>query len=398
MLRLASLCIAIALLAGCNPGSLSEEERRIVASLSLDRLPPAPDDPSNRFDTSRAAAAFGATLFFDTDLSANGAIACSTCHDPDRQFQDGLPLAQGIGTTDRRTMPLAGVAWSPWQFWDGRRDSLWSQALAPLEDAREHGADRTMLVQRVASKYRGRYESIFGPLPPLDRLPANAGPRADAAGRAAWDAIEPARRDDIDAVFANLGKAIAAFERSIPPPLTRFDSFARAIENGNEPEGDAAFSDLELEGLRLFIGKAQCVNCHNGPRFTDDHFHNTGVPAVPGLPEDLGRARAIAELDADPFNCLGRSSDAGGACDELSFMLREGDELVRAFKTPSLRGVAQRPPYMHSGQIATLEDVIDHYSHAPAAAAGTSELAGMVFTDRGRAALIAFLKTLDPVK
>jgi cytochrome c peroxidase len=397
MVRLALLCIALTLLAGCNPGSLSEEEKRIVASLSLDRLPPAPDDPSNRFDTSRAAAAFGATLFFDTDLSANGAVACSTCHDADRQFQDGLALAQGIGTTDRRTMPLAGAAWSPWQFWDGRSDSLWAQALAPLEDAREHGADRTMLVQLVANKYRGRYESIFGPLPPLDALPANAGPRADAAGQAAWNGIDPARRNEIDAVFANLGKAIAAFERSIPPPRTRFDGFAQAIESGKEPAGDAAFTDLELEGLRLFIGKAQCVNCHNGPRLTDDHFHNTGVPAVPGLPEDLGRAQAIAELDANAFNCLGPHSDAGGACDELKFMLRDGEELVRAFKTTSLRGVALRPPYMHSGQIATLEAVIDHYSHAPAAPAGASEIAGVVFTDRGRAALIAFLRTLDPV-
>jgi cytochrome c peroxidase len=396
MRRLGPFALALALLAGCNPSTLSEEEKRTVASLSLAALPEVPDDLSNRYDTSRAAAAFGATLFFDTDLSANGEVACATCHKVDRQFQDDLPLARGIGTTDRRTMPLSGVAWSPWQFWDGRSDSLWAQALRPLEDAREHGADRTMLAHVIARKFADRYASIFGPLPELAGLPDHAGPRADAAGQAAWDAIDPAKRQEIDAVYANLGKAIAAFERSIVPTQTRFDRFAAALAKGEEPTGDAVFSDLETEGLKLFMGKAGCVNCHNGPRFTDDHFHNTGVPAVAGLPADRGRAQAIAQLDADTFNCLGQHSDAAGTCDELKFMLREGDELVRAFKTPSLRGVASRPPYMHSGQFATLDAVIDHYSHAPAAPEGKSEIGAIVFTDRGRAALIAFLKTLDP--
>lgn len=396
MRRLAALLLLVAPLAGCNPSALSEDEKRVVASLSLAALPRLPDDPSNRHGASRAAAAFGATLFFDTDLSANGEVACATCHVADRQFQDDLPLAQGIGTTDRRTMPLAGVAYSPFQFWDGRRDSLWSQALAPLEDAREHGADRTMLAHVMGRKYRDRYEAIFGPLPALDGLPANAGPRAGEAEQAAWAGMDAAKRAEIDTVFANLGKAIAAFERSIQHAPTRFDRFAAALAKGEKPHGDAAFSDLETEGLKLFIGKAQCVNCHNGPRFTDDHFHNTGVPAAPGLPADRGRAQAIAEVEADPFNCLGPYSDAAGRCDELRFMVREGEEIVRAFKTPSLRGAALRPPYMHSGQIATLEGVIDHYSHAPASPEGVSEVHGVVFTDRGRAALIAFLKTLDP--
>ncbi len=396
MRRLAALLLLLAPLAGCNPSSLSEDEKRVVASLSLAALPPVPDDPSNRFAASPAAASLGEALFFDADLSANGKVACATCHLADRQFQDDLPLAKGVGTTDRRTMPLAGVAWSPWQFWDGRRDSLWAQALAPLEDPREHGADRTMLAHLVTRKYAERYESVFGPLPSLDGLPARASPRADEEAQAAWNAMDAGRRAEIDAVFANLGKAIAAFERSIVPAATRFDRYAAAVARGEKPQGDAAFSDLEVEGLKLFIGKANCVNCHNGPRFTDDHFHNTGVPQAPGLPQDRGRIQAIAELDADPFNCLGPYSDAAGRCDELKFMLRDSHELVRAFKTPSLRGAASRPPYMHSGQIPTLEAVVDHYSHAPAAPEGHSEVVPMVFTDRGRAALIAFLRTLDP--
>ena len=383
------------LLAGCNPNSFSDEEKKTIASLSLASLPPLPADPTNRVADDRRAAAFGATLFFDTDFSANGAVACGTCHLIDRQFQDGLPLAKGVGTTDRRTMPLAGVAYSPWQFWDGRKDSLWAQALGPMEDAREHGGNRTFYAHLVTEKYRDRYEGIFGPLPDLASLPRNASPKGNGQEQAAWEAMEEGQRTDIDRVFSNLGKAIAAFERSIQHSETRFDRFAAALASGKEPEGDAAFSDLEAEGLKLFIGKAQCVTCHNGPRFTDDHFHNTGVPAVPGLPEDRGRAQAVAQVLSDPFNCAGKFSDAPGECDELRFMIREGEELERAFKTPSLRGVASRPPYMHSGQIATLEDVIDHYSRAPESPAGHSEVDPIVFTDRGRAALIAFLKTLE---
>jgi cytochrome c peroxidase len=381
--------------AGCNPASFSEEEKKTIASLSLASLPPLPTDPTNRVADDRRAAAFGATLFFDTDFSSNGQVACGTCHLIDKQFQDDLPLAKGVGTTSRRTMPLAGVAYSPWQFWDGRKDSLWAQALGPMEDANEHGGNRTFYAHLVSEKYRDRYEGIFGPMPDLASLPRNAGPKGSDEEKAAWENLSSDQQTDIDRVFSNLGKAIAAFERSILHQETRFDRFAAAVAEGRKPDGDAAFSDLEVEGLKLFIGEAQCVNCHNGPRFTDEHFHNTGVPAAPGLPEDRGRAQAVAQVLSDPFNCEGPYSDAPDQCDELRFMIREGHELERAFKTPSLRGAASRPPYMHSGQIATLEDVVDHYARAPEAPAGHSELEPIVLTDRGRAALIAFLKALE---
>ena len=104
----------------------------------------------------------------------------------------------------------------------------------------------------------------------------------------------------------------------------------------------------------------------------------------------------MKEVAADPFNCLGKFSDAGpDACGELRFMVKEGPELVRAYKTPSLRGAATRPPYMHAGQIATLEEVIDHYARAPAAPSGTSELHPLTLSERERQQLVAFLKTLS---
>ena len=388
---------AVLLVGACKPSSLTEEEVRIVATLSLAALAPLPADPSNRVADDSAAAVLGEALFFDHDLSADGSVSCASCHQPTRRFQDGIARAIGVGEADRRTMPLEGVAWSPWQFWDGRADSLWAQALGPWENPVEHGGNRVALVRHVASAYGAEYEAVFGPLPDLSGLPENAGPLGTEAERAAWAALSEEERNRVDRVFSDMGKAVAAFERTIVPVETRFDRFADAIAAGRRPEGEAALSDIEIEGLKLFVGKASCVNCHNGPRLTDDHFHNTGVPAVPGLPEDRGRADAVAKVLADPFNCLGEWSDAEPEqCGEIRFMVKAGAELDRAFKTPSLRGVVGRAPFMHSGQIATLEEVVDHYARAPEAPSGHTELEPFVLTDRGRMALIAFLKTLEP--
>ena len=237
---------------------------------------------------------------------------------------------------------------------------------------------------------------IFGPLPDLSAVPPRAGPRGTPEEVAAWQKLDAGKRREIDQVFANLGKALGAFVRSIEPAETRFDRFAAALAAGKRPEGDAALSPDEIAGLKLFIGKANCSTCHNGPRFTDDGFHNTGVPVVDGLPEDLGRQSGVLQVAEDPFNCEGAFSDAGpDDCGEFRFRVREGPELVRAYKTPSLRGAAARPPYMHSGQFATLDEVVDHYATAPAAPSGQSELHPLTLSERERKQLIAFLGTIS---
>jgi len=396
--RLAGIAslIALAVLAACGEPDFSAEEKAVIASLSLASLPPLPPDTTNRFADSPAAAALGATLFFDHRLSRSGEVACATCHKIDRQFQDDLPRAVATGTNNRRTMPLAGVAWSPWLFWDGRRDSLWAQALTPLEDAVEHAGNRTAYARFMARNFHERYERIFGPLPPLDGLPDNASPLGTDAEKAAWAGMSEDQRNAVNSVFANIGKAIGSFERSLTPPETRFDRFAKALAAGTPPAAADDLSDEERAGLKLFIGKGQCTRCHNGPRLTDGHFHNTGVPSVPGLPPDLGRETGVTKVAADPFNCLGKYRDGSdAACGELRFMIKAGPELRRAYKTPSLRGVATRPPYMHAGQIATLDAVIDHDARAPASEDGHSELNPLTLSERERKELVAFLKTLD---
>jgi cytochrome c peroxidase len=175
-------------------------------------------------------------------------------------------------------------------------------------------------------------------------------------------------------MFANMGKAIAAYEKSLQHEPTRLDRYVDAVEAGRAADL-AVLQAGEVRGLRLFIGKGQCVSCHNGPLLTDQQFHNTGVaPRDPARP-DRGRADATTKVRSDEFNCLGPFSDAtAGQCQELRFMPDEGPALLGAFKTPGLRGVAQRAPYMHAGQIATLEQVVRHYVAAPHAALGHSEL------------------------
>ena len=374
----------------------TEAEVATLRTLWLGSLPPLPADPSNQYADDPGAVALGEKLFFDARFSLNGQVSCGTCHLPELGFQDGRSLALGVGVTDRRTMPISGTAYSPWLFWDGRKDSQWSQALGPLENPVEHGGTRTQYAHLVADQYRAEYEVLFGPLPDLSHLPAAAGPVDDPTVRAAWEAMTPADQEAVNQIFVNVGKAIAAFERTILPTPTRFDTYVQAVLENDAQTMRTVLTEAEVAGLRLFIGPANCTQCHNGPLLTDNDFHNTAVPTVPNLPEDSGRTAGAAQVLTDEFNCLSPYSDAAPEqCAELRFMLSEGEHLLRAFKPPSLRDVAQRPPYMHAGQFATLEETLAHYNTAPDAPAGHSELEPLNLSVTELEQLLAFLQSLN---
>ncbi len=372
-----------------------------IESLSLASLPKLAQDPSNRVADDPRAARFGQALFFDPKLSATGTVACITCHQPGRNFTDGRDKGVALGTSRRNTPSIVGTAYSPWLYWDGRRDSQWSQALSPLEDANEHGGNRVAYLRYVASRddYRGQYAELFGSLPELsdaNRFPIGASPLGDADARNAWSAMAAGDREAIDLAFANLGKAIAAYERKLMHGPSRFDAYAEAVVSGDRNSQAEIFSDDEAHGLRLFLNKARCTECHNGPLFTNNEFHNNGVLSYPGDLPDEGRARGLRELVEDPFNCLGQYNDNSDAyCGELRFV-REGPELLGTFRTPSLRNLAGTEPYMHRGQHKTLEEVIDHYNRAPLAMIGHNEAEfPLGMNAREMAQLKAFLLTLD---
>lgn len=397
VLGLAGIAAVSGAMLGRSPDKWSADERATLTSLTIDKLEALAVDPSNRVADDTNAARFGRQLFFDTKLSSNGKVACATCHVPSRDFQDDKALGHGVGVTGRRTMPIAGTAHSPWLFWDGRADSQWSQALGPWESAVEHGGDRTQYARHIAAEYRNAYEHLFGRLPNLTNLPAHASPNGDSASRAAWHALPASRREEISRIYANMGKAVAAFERTITFSPTRFDRYVAAELSAASHTPADTFSVDERAGLKLFIGKANCTRCHNGPRLTDDHFHNTGVPAPVGSGAvDSGRTTGVRQVTAGEFNCLSPFSDAKPEeCSELRFAVTEGDELVRAFKTPSLRNVAERAPYMHAGQFATLAEVIAHYDRAAPAPFGKSELPRLKLSPNERRQIEAFLRTLS---
>lgn len=353
----------------------SAAEIEVLLSLRLSQLPATPRDPSNTVENSPAAIELGKRLFNDARFSQNQQVSCASCHDEKKQFQDGLPLGRGVGKGARRTMPIVGAGHSAWFFWDGRKDSLWAQALGPLEDTVEHGGNRVRYARLIQTHYRSDYESIFKAMPDLSRLPDDAGPGGSPAEQSAWKAMDAGARQDVSRVFANMGKAIAAYEKTLVHGETRFDRYVEGLV-ANDPSAQKALTPKEVDGLRVFIGKGQCVTCHNGPLFSDQHFHNTGVPPRDAAKPDRGRSAAIAKVQGDEFNCLGPFSDAKpGQCQELRFMATDEAAMEGAFKTPGLRGVTLRPPYMHAGQIATIEEVIAHYVRSPAAVVGKTELA-----------------------
>lgn len=380
---------------------------------SLSALPP---DPGNQVANDPRAAELGQSLFFDRRLSANGEISCAHCHDPGRSFTDGLARARGLGETTRSAPSLIGVAYGAWYFWDGRSDSLWSQALGPLESDVEHGGDRLQYAKIIAGDpvYRSRYQELFGPLPDLadrDRFPDDASPVGSKASVAKWQGMAEEDRKAATRVFVNIGKAIAAYERTLIPGPSRFDQYVERLLDG-DPTGAQILSDEEVAGLRLFLGKAGCVTCHMGPMFTNHGFHNVGAPdaaakkpsyRLPILhlfaekpPVDLGRYRGVRQVMESEFNCLGEYSDAVEEdCSELIFANKRDRDTLGAFKVPTLRNVARTAPYMHAGQLAGLGDVLRHYNSAPRAPSGRNELAPLDLTDRELNQLEAFLHSLN---
>lgn len=379
------------------PDGWDDGELALLRSLSIDSWT-MPASPGNRVADDPRAIELGRRLFFDPRLSDTGEVSCSLCHQPRFAFSDGLDLGQAIGASGRNTRALPGAAGSPWLYWDGRRDSLWAQALSPLEDPAEHGGNRMAYVRFVASEpaYRAAYEDLFGALPELmdqERFPRDAGPVANPSWAAAWARMAAADQQAVNLVFANLGKAIAAFERQLLPQRASFDQFVTALASGSSREVPD-FGASEQRGLKLFIGKGRCLECHNGPLFTNNEFHNTGVLPYPGALPDRGRIEGLRLANNDLFNCRGPFNDAPEqGCPELDFA-RDDATLLGAFRTPGLRDVGLTAPYMHKGQLKTLADVIGHYNEAPEAVIGHNEAKPLGLSWRERRDLEAFLRAL----
>ncbi|MEZ5537085.1 MAG: cytochrome c peroxidase [Thiolinea sp.] len=383
--------IGLFLLQSPGTAAWTPQELRTIRSLSLTNLPPA-EDKSNRYAHNEKAIALGTQLFFDKRLSRNGQVSCASCHQPDNYFSDGQTIAMGQDIGRRNTPSLHGIAYNDWFFWDGRKDSLWSQALAPLENPAEHDFSRTAVARLITGDphYYQAYTEIFGSveIPDQQTLAADAQPSGSIAQIQAWKALPEQQRKQVDRLFANTGKALAAYVTTLKPLQTRFDDYIEAL-NSEKSNNQSLLNEQELRGLRLFISdKAACINCHSGPLLTNQSFHNIGS----GGKNDSGRAAAISRVKLDRFNCLGEYSDAPpNQCQELKFMQTERHQTWGSFKTPSLRNVSNTAPYFHDGRYKALSEVLDHYTNAKTE---DTHLSVIKLNAQDKLDLIAFLTTL----
>jgi cytochrome c peroxidase len=343
--------------------------QEIARILKHSPLPPAPPDETNQVADDPAAARLGQALFFETRLSSNGQVSCATCHDPQRSFADGRALAQALGRGRRHTPSLWNVAYNRWFFWDGRADALWSQALKPIETAVEMGGSRLAVAALLTSDARlgAAYEQVFGALPAAHvqrRWPRAGGPLAeDLAGRLAWAALSEAEQLVVDRIFANVGKALAAYQRRLLSRRAPFDVFVEGLR-ADDAGKLAALTPAARRGLKLFLGRGNCALCHAGPTFSDLEFHDIGVPLSADVSApDPGRLEGVRALLLDPFAAGGLfSDDREGPRARATRFVRPREDDLGLVKTPTLRNVARTPPYMHQGQFATLRDVLHFYS------------------------------------
>ncbi|MBK7643311.1 MAG: hypothetical protein IPJ19_09700 [Planctomycetes bacterium] len=339
-------------------------------------LPPLAPDPTNRFADDPRAARLGQFLFFDTGLSASGRISCATCHVPERAFSDGKPLFEGLGQGQRNTPSLWNAAYQRWYFWDGRADTLWSQALQPIQNPLEMGTSAEQALAHVAgdAQLRAAFEALFGPL------------------------AMPVEHEALERALVNLCKCLEAYERKLVSRSSPFDRYVAALR-AQDAQGLASYPESARRGLALFDGRGDCRSCHPGPLFSDGEFHDIGVPRRGG-PADPARHTGVELLLASRFRADGSFSDerAGEKANELAALPRTS-ESWGAYRTPSLRNVARTAPYMDRGQFATLREVLEFYSElkeaVPAGHHGERVLKPRHFTAEELRDLEAFLESLS---
>lgn len=300
---------------GTNPQS--DDEFPLPAGLKSFRVPT--DNPM-----SAEKVELGKQLFFDPRLSRDDTVSCATCHDPDKGWSNGEAFATGIREQvgGRSSPTIINSAYQYFHFWDGRAKGLEEQALGPIQNPIEMDMTLEEVVEKIGNipGYQEQFQNVFG-----SEVTAEA-----------------------------LGKAIAAFERTILSGDAPYDRFVAGDKS--------ALSEAAQRGYEIFFNRARCSSCHAPPNFSDRGFHNIGI----GIDDDEPDVGRFAETDL-----LG---DRG------------------SFKTPTLREIQRTGPYMHDGRLKTLADVVDYYNKG-----GTpnpqldEEIFPLQLTDEQKADLVAFL-------
>ncbi len=306
----------------------------IDAGVKWTELGILPESPLEKHkDSLKHLIELGKILFFDTRLSGSGKISCATCHKPELNWTDGKERSVGHeGALTKRNSPTIQNTWFYQKlFWDGRAKDLQDQAFAPINSETEMHSEMPDVLRKLRNVkgYGPLFKAAFGN-----------------------EEITP----------DNFTEAIATFERTIVSGKSRFDEFLE----GNKK----ALRNPEIRGLHLFRTKARCMNCHNGPMFSDNQFHNSGFH----LFENRG---------------------FGGITDKGLYMVTHDEKDMGKFKTPSLRDAMNTGPWMHNGMMTTMEETIAHYVKGADGNGGADKLVRMLFlTKKEQADLLAFLKAI----
>jgi cytochrome c peroxidase len=430
MHRSVSLGLACVLAAAaCGPedelvdGVFTADEWEKIKTLSP--LPAPPDEPTNRFADDPDAADLGQMFFHEKGYAGPllvdsalgkvgdiGKVACASCHEGEWMIDlHSKPnnATLGVDWLPRNSNSVVNAAYyAPWIENDGISDSMWADALVDLEVPIGFNSSRLRLVHVIWNKYRAEYDAVFDPDldPALDPASPEAGrfPPEGKPGDATWDAMAPADQEIVLQIMVNFGKAIDAYLRQLVSTDAPFD---RYVAGETDAIGLAA-----KRGLKLFVGKAGCVHCHDGPHFSDNQFHVNGLKKMGShvkFAETDGRALWIERMLSLPWNSASKWSDdpgeGGRRLAELKDMSVEQEkaEWNGMWRTKALRQAAKTAPYMHTGQIATLREVVEFYNKGgdDGGFVGTkSELVvPLNLTEQEIDDLVAFLETLtgDPV-
>ncbi len=320
-------------------------------------IAPLPDKPLEPKDnpTTPVKVELGKLLYFDPRLSGDGSVSCATCHDPNHGWAKKRVMSPAYPENKhfRHSPTVLNVAYNTLMFWDGRVKTLEEQASKPIASPFEMNMNYDLLEERL--KAIPQYRVLFRKAFPKDREPIT---------------------------IENVAKAIAAFERTIVCNDSPFDLYMRGDKE--------AMDEVQVKGMKLFVGKAGCVQCHNGPNFTDNKFHVTGVPKNKVEDDALVKATRNFVIRQAGFKNPDRfDRDLG------RYFITKDRKDMGSFKTPTLRNVSLTPPYMHNGVFKNLREVIEFYNRGGGDVPNKDpRLKPLNLTEDEKEALLAFLEAL----
>jgi cytochrome c peroxidase len=309
--------------------------------------------------------ALGQKLFFDGRLSADGTVACATCHDPARAFTDGRPASIGLhGRAGQRNAPtILNALYNKTQFWDGRAKTLEDQAALPITNPVEMGQpslDAAVATLAGIEEYQQAFRRVFG-----------CSPNG-----------------------ADLVRAIASYERALVSFDSPFDHFIAGDAN--------AIDDASKRGWELFNTQARCNQCHaltetkrDVTNFMDNDFHNIGIGIIRHNVAALAR-QAEQLLDSGDAAAIDRAAIQTDMSALGRFLITKKEADSASFKTPNLRNVLVTGPYFHDGSQETLWDVMDHYNKGDGLTNPwlDEDIQPLALTERDIDDLVAFLASL----